>query len=111
MTDDRDRAIRKRAYRLWEEGGRQDGSEERDWLAAEASLAGEAPPPADAGVQPTTPDSAAISPAPAIVSPPEPQAEAPVESKKPGSAGKSAAKDDKGGKKSGKSGSAKPKSR
>ena len=37
---DREEAIRRRAYELYEERGRQDGRAEEDWLRAEAEIAG-----------------------------------------------------------------------
>lgn len=40
MASERDRKIRERAYELWEQGGRQDGSSEAHWHQAVTEFAG-----------------------------------------------------------------------
>ena len=62
LSADRDELVKRRAYQIWEQGGRRDGADQENWMQAAREIDEEMAEVADAAAAPVTEVGAASTP-------------------------------------------------
>lgn len=62
LSADRDELVKRRAYQMWEQGGRRDGADQENWMQAAREIDEEMAEVADAAAAPVTEVGAASTP-------------------------------------------------